>query len=64
MRILIADDNRDMLRILRAYFEKEGYEVHTAKDGEEALAVFYRKRIDLAVLDWMMPKRSGLDVCR
>lgn len=64
MRILIADDNRDMLRILRAYFEKEGYEVHTAEDGEEALAVFYRKRIDLAVLDWMMPKRSGLDVCR
>ncbi|MED5017078.1 response regulator transcription factor [Paenibacillus chibensis] len=64
MRILIADDEQDMQRILAAYFRKEGYEVFTAGDGEEALAVFYREKIDLAILDWMMPKQSGMDVCR
>ena len=64
MRILIADDEQDMLRILTAYFQKEGYEVFTAGNGEEALAVFYREKIDLAILDWMMPKLSGLEVCR
>lgn len=64
MRILIADDERDMLKILRAYFEKEGYTVFEAGDGQEALDIFYRERIDLVILDWMMPKVSGLDVCR
>lgn len=64
MQILIADDEKDMLRILTAYFEKEGYIVHASENGEEALAVFYREKIDLAVLDWMMPNMSGLEVCR
>ncbi|MWV45323.1 response regulator [Paenibacillus sp. HJL G12] len=64
MRILIADDEPDMLRILTAYFQKEGYEVCTAVNGEEALLLFYQEKIDLAILDWMMPKRSGIEVCR
>lgn len=64
MRILIADDEQDMLRILSAYFKKEGYEVFTAENGEEALDVFYREKVDLAILDWMMPKQSGIEVCR
>lgn len=51
MKVLIADDEQDMLRILKAYFEKEGFEVLLAKDGEEALQMFYDEKIDLAILD-------------
>lgn len=64
MKVLIADDEQDMLRILKAYFEKEGFEVLLAKDGEEALQIFYDEKIDLAILDWMMPKHSGITVCQ
>ncbi|MEI4804281.1 response regulator transcription factor [Bacillus sp. NPDC077411] len=64
MRILIADDEQDMLKILKAYFEKEGFQVFLAKDGEEALHTFYHEKIDLAILDWMMPKINGLSVCK
>ncbi|MBK5429419.1 response regulator transcription factor [Bacillus sp. TH30] len=64
MKVLIADDEQDMLKILKAYFEKEGFEVLVAKDGEEALQIFYDEKIDLAVLDWMMPKSSGITVCQ
>ncbi len=64
MNILIADDEKHMTTILKTYFEKEGFNVNVALDGEEALEIFYSKKIDLAVLDWMMPKLSGIDVCR
>ncbi|HDR4904780.1 TPA: response regulator transcription factor [Bacillus cereus] len=64
MKVLIADDEQDMLRILKAYFEKEGFEVLLAKDGEEALQIFYDEKVDLAILDWMMPKHSGITVCQ
>ncbi|WP_422661232.1 response regulator transcription factor [Paenibacillus sp. EC2-1] len=64
MRVLIADDEPDMLRILTAYFKKERYEVFTANNGEEALETFYREKVDLVILDWMMPKKSGIEVCR
>ncbi|MGL6105475.1 response regulator transcription factor [Romboutsia sp.] len=63
MNILIADDELSMLKILQAYFKKDGYNVFTAKDGEEALDIFYNNKIDLAVLDWMMPKKDGIQVC-
>lgn len=52
-----------MTSILKTYFEKEGYNVWVAADGEEALELFYSNKIDLVVLDWMMPKRSGIEVC-
>ncbi|MGL5346725.1 MAG: response regulator transcription factor [Peptostreptococcaceae bacterium] len=64
MNILIADDEVNMLKILKAYFNKDGYNVLSAKDGEEALDIFYNNKIDLAILDWMMPKKDGLQVCR
>ncbi|EOP53178.1 MULTISPECIES: response regulator transcription factor [Bacillus] len=64
MRVLIVDDEQDMLKILKAYFEKEGFQVLLAKDGEEALEIFYEVKIDLAILDWMMPKRNGITVCQ
>ncbi|WP_459502971.1 response regulator transcription factor [Bacillus sp. C1] len=64
MKVLIADDEQDMLKILKAYFEKEGFQVLLAKDGEEALEIFYEEKIDLAILDWMMPKQNGITVCQ
>lgn len=64
MKVLIADDELSMLKILEAYFRKEGYVVISAKDGEEALEKFYNNKIDMAVLDWMMPKIDGIKVCR
>ncbi|GGH31365.1 response regulator transcription factor [Paenibacillus segetis] len=63
MNILIADDEPYMLKILNAYFEKEGFTTYQAHDGEEALHIFYNHKIDLAVLDWMMPKVNGIEVC-
>ena len=63
MNILIADDELDMLKILQNYFQREGFTVFTATNGEEALTVFYQEKIDLAILDWMMPKIDGMMVC-
>ena len=45
MKVLIADDEQDMLRILKAYFEKKASEVLLAKDGEEALQMFYDEKL-------------------
>lgn len=64
MNILIADDELAMLKIVQNYFQREGFTVFTATNGEEALAIFYQEKIDLAILDWMMPKKDGLMVCR
>ena len=64
MNILIADDEAQMVKILSAYFNKEGFNTTLAKDGEEALNLFSSSKIDLAILDWMMPKVNGIDVCR
>ncbi|RRN67719.1 DNA-binding response regulator [Peribacillus simplex] len=64
MNVLIAEDELDMVKILRSYFQKEGFTVFTATNGAEALNLFYREKIDLAILDWMMPEKDGLTVCR
>ncbi|SFX42836.1 DNA-binding response regulator, OmpR family, contains REC and winged-helix (wHTH) domain [Thermoactinomyces sp. DSM 45891] len=64
MNVLIVDDEKDMLKILKAYFEREGYPVFLAEDGEQAIDIFYSNKIDLVVLDWMMPHISGLSVCK
>lgn len=64
MNVLIVDDEKDMLKILKAYFEREGFRVFLAEDGEEALDFFYSTKIDLIVLDWMMPHLSGVSVCK
>lgn len=64
MNILIADDEFNMLKITKAYFQKEGFNVFLAEDGDEALDIFCSNKIDLAVLDWMMPKISGIDLCK
>lgn len=63
-RVLIADDDPDILELVRFKLEGAGFEVVTAVDGEAALAEARRQPPDLAVLDVMMPKMSGIEVCR
>src|SRR5687768_11536626 len=62
-RILIADDEPDILEIVQYNLVKEGYEVTTAKDGDDALVKAKSYKPDLIILDIMMPKRTGVEVC-
>jgi len=63
-RILVADDNAMSLDILRTRLAAHGYEILIAADGEEAVDIARRERPDLILLDIMMPKLDGFDVCR
>lgn len=63
-KILIADDNEDITDILSNYIEREGYEAVVAMDGEEALRLFEQEQPVLVLLDIMMPKIDGYEVCR
>jgi DNA-binding response OmpR family regulator len=62
--ILVVDDERNIVDLLRLYLEKEGYAVIAAADGEEAIALHRRHEPDLVILDLMLPKVDGLEVCR
>lgn len=63
-RILVIDDDINICDMLRLYFEKEGYEVKTANDGAEGVSNFKIYDPDLVLLDIMMPKKDGWQVCR
>ncbi|MFY8024377.1 MAG: response regulator [Sediminibacterium sp.] len=63
-QILIADDEPDILEIIRYNLEKEGYEVLTAKDGNEAIEKAKEFYPDLIILDIMMPRKNGVEVCQ
>ena len=63
-KILIADDNRQIISILEEYAKKEGYEPIVATDGSEALELFKTRQPDIILLDVMMPKIDGFEVCR
>lgn len=63
-KILVVDDERNIVEILKFNLQKESWQVFTAGDGEEALEVWKRTNPDLILLDVMMPKLSGFDVCR
>ena len=62
-RVLVVDDEANILLSLEFLMKKAGYDVRTARDGEEALAEMRKARPDLVLLDVMMPKRNGFDVC-
>ncbi len=62
-KILIADDEADILEIIQYNLVKEGYDVITAKDGDEALLKAKNNKPDLIILDIMMPKKTGDEVC-
>lgn len=62
-KVLIADDEPDILEILKFNLENEGYEVVTAKNGDEALEKARHHKPDLIILDVMMPNKTGVEVC-
>ncbi|MGR5970893.1 response regulator transcription factor [Bacillus paranthracis] len=64
IRILIADDDKEIRNLLKIYLERELYMVDTAINGDEALQLFNQNNYNLVILDLMMPKVDGIEVCR
>lgn len=63
-RILVVDDDRQIVRLVQSYLQQSGFTVLTAYDGEEALHAIRREKPDLVVLDLMLPGRDGLEITR
>jgi DNA-binding response OmpR family regulator len=63
-KILIADDEQNIVISLEFLMKREGFEVSIANDGEEAVNMIRAQRPDLVLLDVMMPKKSGFEVCQ
>jgi CheY-like chemotaxis protein len=63
-RILLVDDNQQNLELIQAYLESLPVEIETARDGIEAIEAVERERPDLVLLDVMMPRMSGFEVCQ
>lgn len=61
-KILVADDEKEIRELLRLYLENDGYVVLEAEDGQQALEVFRREKVDLCILDIMMPRLDGYHV--
>ncbi|MBX9808533.1 MAG: response regulator transcription factor [Flavobacteriaceae bacterium] len=64
MRILIVEDEAGIVQFLQQGLEEEGYEISTASDGLMGLELAKKENFDLILLDWMMPKMNGLEVCK
>ena len=62
--VLVVEDEESLATLLQYNLEKEGYLVQLCMDGEEALITIEEKQPDLVILDWMLPKVSGIEVCR
>jgi two-component system response regulator AtoC len=63
-QILVVDDEANLRKVLSAQLARDGYDVHTAEDGEEALAFLREHHIDLVITDLKMPKMDGMDLLR
>src|SRR5262245_20179759 len=63
-KILVVDDDRKTVDLLKLYLERDGYQVLVAHDGRQALELTRQRRPDLVLLDLMLPNVEGLDVCR
>ena len=63
-KIMIVDDDTNICELLRLYIEKEGYSTVIANDGEQAVELFNREQPNLILLDIMLPKMDGWQVCR
>ena len=63
-RILVADDEKDVIELLRLYLEKDGFEVLSAQDGITALGIAESEELDLAILDVMMPELNGFQLLK
>ena len=60
-RILVCDDERDIVKIISVYLKGEGYQVYSAYNGQEALEILEKEKIDLVILDVMMPVKDGIE---
>ncbi|MGE7274670.1 response regulator transcription factor [Brevibacillus panacihumi] len=63
-KLLVVEDEPGMLDEMQTFLQREGFRVLTARTGKEALTIARSERPDLVVLDWMLPEKSGIDVCR
>lgn len=63
-KILVVDDDESICSFLKVLLEKDGFNVEVAYKGEEALKIVESKRVDLVILDWMMPILSGFEVIK
>jgi DNA-binding response OmpR family regulator len=64
VHVLVVEDEADVRELLTLHLKREGYSVSAFEDAEEALEEFSKTKFDLIVLDWMLPKMSGLDFCK
>jgi two-component system response regulator ResD len=64
IKILVADDEPAICEVVKLYLEKEGFIVYTAEDGDIAIAIETKEQPDLLILDVMLPKLSGWDICQ
>src|SRR5882672_7312746 len=63
-QILVVDDEPNLRRVLSAQLERDGYDVHTAEDGEQALSILKEHHIDLVITDLRMPRIDGMELLR
>ncbi|OYV63897.1 MAG: DNA-binding response regulator, partial [Actinobacteria bacterium 21-64-8] len=63
-RVLVVEDEESFIEALNIGLDREGFEVAVARDGQEALTTFAAGHFDVVLLDLMLPRLSGLDVCR
>jgi two-component system alkaline phosphatase synthesis response regulator PhoP len=63
-KILVVDDEKDIVELLQFNLEKAGYQVVMAADGQAALELLFKQKLDLVVLDWMLPLLDGIEVCK
>ncbi|MEH6404518.1 MAG: phosphate regulon transcriptional regulator PhoB [Sneathiella sp.] len=64
MKVMIVEDEPSMVELLRYNLVSEGFEVCSALDGEEAMVTIAEEKPDILLLDWMLPKISGVEICR
>ncbi len=62
--ILVVEDEKDISELMALHLKREGHEVSTVENGEDALGLLGKNRYDLVVLDWMLPGLSGLELCK
>jgi DNA-binding response OmpR family regulator len=64
MHILIVEDEAGIIQFLQQGLEEEGYQITSALDGLKGYELFQNKKFDLVLLDWMLPKMTGLELCK